>query len=106
MLTLESSDLTIEWQITYFNVTEVPNAVYIKGIDNSMNIALCGLPSDIACITVVPGFVGGKIKSYMGIGLKTHIDDIRKFPPYYDVVLPFPSGKMLKFPLVASCGFR
>lgn len=106
MLTLQSADLTMEWQITYTNLTETPAALYINGIDNSLKIALCGLPSDVGCNTLIPGFLGGKIKSYNGIGLKTYIDDIRKFPPYYDVVIMYPSLKQVKFPLTASCGFK
>jgi hypothetical protein len=110
MLTLQSSDKTIEYTISYSNVTRIPVALYINGPipfgqnDGPLDIALCGTPSSIACITAVPGMLYGKLNSYEGYSLKTFIDPIRAIPPFYYVLIIFGDGQ-IRLPLTGSCGF-
>ena len=111
MLSLHSSDQTMEYTISYSNLTSVPVAVYINGPivigtnDGPLDIALCGTPSLIGCNVAVPGYLYGKLNSYQGLSLKTYIDPIRAIPSFYYVLVHFENGWQMRFPLVGSCGF-
>jgi len=109
-LILDSSDKTIEWDLRYTNVDDVPLAVYINGpipvgLDTGpLDIALCGSPSVVACDTTVPALLRGKIDIYNGNSLKTYISAIRALPAIYYITVHFGTSVVLRAELGMSAG--
>ena len=113
-LGLNSNDRTIEWDLQYVLPPENPVlTLQIKGpiapgtTDGGLFLALCGVPSTLACDTLIAGILQGKLtETYQGNSLKTSINAIREFPRRYYLELGIASNgtDLLRAPLGTKCG--
>lgn len=94
-LPISSNERTIEWNIDYtLAPMDVVTALHIYGpvmpgmTDGPLLIAICGVPSSLACDTSVSSVLSGKIgPTHEGNSLKVPIQDIRSFPRRYYIEL-------------------
>lgn len=112
-VTLNSNNREIEWDLqSTIPLGDPVQTVHIFGpippglTSAPLFLALCGVPSTLACDTSVPSVLTGKLtEQYTGYGLKNIIRDIRAAPTrYYLEIGTVMNTTGLRVPLGTICG--
>jgi len=109
MLTVNSADGYIQWEIVFYNYTNTAESIHIYGgISPGVSTAplfvpLCGTPSEYVCDDSIVGLRKGIIYSYNGESLKNAVSTIRNFPSKYYVLVDFGTH-IVRMPLGINAG--
>lgn len=110
---VNSNDRTVEWDLQHtLPMGDPVLSLQIRGpippglTEGPLFLAICGVPSTLACDTAVSGVLKGKLtETYQGNSLKTTINSIRGSPRRYYLELGTAMNTTgLTAPLGTLCG--